>query len=162
MNDIPNEEFSITKTCKQCGSKFKIYTGADKSFCNQKCYNKHWRKNNPQKINAFRQRRGLSNRSARHLDKYLRHIDPMIEVLGCTIPEFKIYLESKFLPGMTWKNHTVFGWHIDHIRPCCAFDLTKPEDQKKCFHFTNLRPLWWRNNLSKNGKHTKMPVRKPA
>jgi hypothetical protein len=63
---------------------------------------------------------------------------------------------------MTWKNHTVFGWHIDHVRPCCAFDLTKPEDQKKCFHHTNLQPLWWHENLAKSGKHTKMPIRKPA
>lgn len=64
-----------------------------------------------------------------------------LELLGCTIQEFKKYLESKFQPGMTWENRGLFGWHIDHIRPCSSFLLEKPSEQRKCFHYTNLQPL---------------------
>ena len=75
-----------------------------------------------------------------------------IELLGCSVDEARRYLESKFQDGMTWKNHGQFGWHIDHKIPIDSFDLTNPEDQKKCFHYTNLQPLWWQENLSKGNK----------
>ncbi len=73
-------------------------------------------------------------------------------LLGCSIPEFKAHLESKFKPGMNWSNHTKDGWHIDHILPCASFDLTDPEQQRKCFHFTNLQPLWATDNRSKSDR----------
>lgn len=43
---------------------------------------------------------------------------------------------------MTWENHKHCGWHLDHIIPCSSFDLSDPEQQNKCFHYTNLQPLW--------------------
>lgn len=73
-----------------------------------------------------------------------------VKDLGCTIPEFKAYLESKFLPGMTWENHSVDGWHIDHIVPLCEFDLTNREQFLKAAHYTNLQPLWAEDNWKKN------------
>jgi hypothetical protein len=76
------------------------------------------------------------------------------ELLGCTIEECKIYLESLFKEGMSWDNYGYRGWHIDHIVPCSAFDLTNIEEQKKCFHYTNLQPLWAKDNLSKGNKFT--------
>jgi hypothetical protein len=72
------------------------------------------------------------------------------ELIGCTISELMAHLESKFLPGMTWENRS--EWHIDHITPCKAFDLTDPEQQKLCFHWTNLQPLWKSDNMSKGAK----------
>lgn len=75
------------------------------------------------------------------------------EMLGCTIQFLKKYLESKFKPGMTWENYGRQGWHIDHIRPCASFDLTKKEERLKCFHFTNLQPLWAIDNLKKGKKY---------
>lgn len=75
-----------------------------------------------------------------------------IDLLGCSIEFFLQYIESKFLPGMTWNNHTRNGWHIDHIIPCASFDLTDPEQQKKCFHYSNLQPLWAVDNLRKSDK----------
>ena len=59
-------------------------------------------------------------------------------------------LESLFQDGMTRENHGI--WHIDHITPCTAFDLTDPEQQKKCFHYTNLQPLWASDNIRKGNK----------
>jgi hypothetical protein len=69
--------------------------------------------------------------------------------LGCTVDEFKKYLESKFQPGMTWDNHGRKGWHIDHIKPLAAFDLAKREQVTQACHYTNLQPLWWQDNVKK-------------
>jgi hypothetical protein len=75
-----------------------------------------------------------------------------LELLGCSCEEARNYLQSKFKEGMTWETHGHKGWHIDHIIPCASFDFTDPEQQKKCFHYTNLQPLWWYENISKGDK----------
>ena len=75
-----------------------------------------------------------------------------LDGFGCT-GEFLIqYLESLFKEGMSWKNYTFKGWHIDHIKPMSSFDLRDPEEQKKCNNYTNLQPLWWWENLEKGDK----------
>jgi len=71
------------------------------------------------------------------------------ELLGCSIEEFRAHLESKFHEGMSWDNYGQFGWHIDHIRPCSSFDLSDAAQQRACFHYTNLQPLWWLENIKK-------------
>jgi hypothetical protein len=73
-------------------------------------------------------------------------------LLGCSIEELKIHLESQFKDSMTWDNWKLDGWHIDHIKPCSSFDLTDPNQQKECFNYKNLQPLWWYENLSKGSK----------
>ncbi len=73
-----------------------------------------------------------------------------LSLLGCSIPELKAHLESRLLPGMSWENRGFYGWHVDHIIPCASFDLSDPEQQKKCFHYTNLQPLWAPENLRKS------------
>jgi hypothetical protein len=73
-----------------------------------------------------------------------------IELLGCNISEYRIYLESKFTEGMNWENYGRKGWHIDHIIPCDSFNLSDIEQQKQCFHYTNTQPLWWFDNLKKH------------
>jgi hypothetical protein len=74
-----------------------------------------------------------------------------LKLLGCSIEELKQHLEEQFVEGMTWKNYG--KWHIDHIRPCASFDLSKPEEQAKCFNYTNLQPLWAKDNISKSDKY---------
>jgi hypothetical protein len=73
-----------------------------------------------------------------------------MRLLGCNVEQLKNHLQSKFQLGMTWNNYGL--WHIDHIRPCVSFDLSKVKEQRKCFHYTNLQPLWAFDNLSKNDK----------
>ena len=82
------------------------------------------------------------------------------ELIGCSVPDLMKHLESQFKEGMTWQNHSRFGWHIDHVIPCSAFDLSKPEEQKKCFHYTNLQPMWATPNLKKNSWHNGKLYRK--
>lgn len=71
-------------------------------------------------------------------------------LLGCSLDQFIAHIESKFLYGMTWANRN--KWHLDHIKPCKAFDLSKLEEQMKCFHHTNYQPLWAVDNMRKNTK----------
>lgn len=72
------------------------------------------------------------------------------ELLGCAIPELKAHLEKQFKHGMSWSNHG--DWHIDHIRPCAAFNLALLTEQKACFHYSNLQPLWAEENMRKSAK----------
>ena len=73
--------------------------------------------------------------------------------MGCNIDFLKKYIAKKFTKGMSWDNYGLYGWHIDHIKPCSCFDLTKPEQQKLCFHYSNLQPLWAKDNISKSNKY---------
>ena len=75
-----------------------------------------------------------------------------MSLLGCSVEDLKAHLESQFENGMNWDNHGIHGWHIDHIKPCSSFDLTDPEQQKECFHFSNLQPLWAQENWNKGNK----------
>ena len=77
---------------------------------------------------------------------------PTIELLGASVKDVLSHIERQFQPGMNWDNWTVDGWHLDHIRPCASFDLTDPEHQRECFHFSNLQPLWAADNIRKGDK----------
>lgn len=92
-----------------------------------------------------------------------RHIQRMVECgakkqrrsceyLGASFDDVKAYLESRFLPGMSWDNYGPNGWHIDHIKPIASFDLLDPEQVKQAAHYTNLQPLWALDNLCKGAK----------
>jgi hypothetical protein len=71
--------------------------------------------------------------------------------LGCSIPELKQYLESKFVPGMTWENYGK-EWHIDHIIPLSFFDLQNETEFKMAVRSQNLQPLWAKENIVKGNK----------
>jgi hypothetical protein len=74
-----------------------------------------------------------------------------LELVGCTIEFLRDYLESKFTLEMTWDNYGSY-WHIDHIRPCASFNMADPEQQKICFHYTNLQPLEATENIRKGAR----------
>jgi hypothetical protein len=71
-----------------------------------------------------------------------------LELLGCTVEQWRAHIESLFKPGMTWENYGTV-WHIDHVEPLAAFDLSDPEEQKKAFSWMNTQPLWAEENLRK-------------
>lgn len=75
------------------------------------------------------------------------------EYLGCTIDECRFYIESQFKPGMSWENYGFYGWHIDHKIPVATIkDVNDKEQIKRVCHYTNLQPLWAKENLSKGAK----------
>ena len=67
----------------------------------------------------------------------------------------------QFTKGMTWDNYGLGGWQIDHIKPCASFDLSNPNQQSECFDWTNLQPMWKKENQSKgslwNNKRWRTP-----
>jgi hypothetical protein len=77
--------------------------------------------------------------------------DTTMRLLGCTAEEFKKHIESQFVEGQHWENRD--EWHIDHIRPCASFDLLLESEQRKCFHYTNLQPLWAIDNMKKGARY---------
>lgn len=64
-----------------------------------------------------------------------------LELVGCSMHKLKIHLENQFIGEMSWTNHGSL-WEIDHIIPCTWFNLEDVEEQKKCFNYTNLQPLF--------------------
>lgn len=81
----------------------------------------------------------------------IRKTNKTFEFVGCTPKELKQYLEKKFKSGMSWKNHSLKGWHIDHIKP---LSLAKNFDEvMKLCHYTNLQPLWADENIKKKDKY---------
>jgi hypothetical protein len=99
----------------------------------------------------YKLRCGLHSRISVALRKqYGNKAYKTMELLGCSVAELMLHLEKQFYPGMNWKNHGRNGWHVDHILPCTHFDLTDPDQQKRCFNYTNLQPLWEADNIRKS------------
>ena len=80
-----------------------------------------------------------------------------VKDLGCTVEFLKQHLEQKFYDDlgdgreMNWDNYG--RWHIDHIKPLSLFDLSDREQFLEACHYTNLQPLWAKDNLSKGAKY---------
>jgi len=137
--------------------------GAERERCRIK--SREYRKNNPEKVKESRKKYkenkeySIYDRLSDNLRSRFRialrgnyKTGSAIRDLGCSIEEFKEYLEKKFDSKMSWENYGKYGWHIDHIIPLASFDLTDHEQVKKACHYTNLQPLWAKDNLSKGAK----------
>jgi hypothetical protein len=133
----------------------------------RKSYQKEWYQLNKKRILIKNKKNRLSNEivrmrsnvraRARHAIKrgMANKCGDTMELMGCSWDELKTHLESQFTGKMSWGNYGLRGWHIDHIKPCAKFDLTLDSEQKKCFHYTNLQPLWAEDNWAKGDKYIK-------
>lgn len=129
--------------------KYKNYYDKNKKFIiNKQCI---YRKTNIQaKIrNNLRRRFSLSIKNNWKFGSAIKD-------LGCSIDFFKTYIESKWIQGMSWNNYG--QWHFDHIKPLSSFDLTKREEIILACHYTNIQPLWAKDNLSKGAKYIEQNV----
>jgi hypothetical protein len=68
-------------------------------------------------------------------------------LLGCDGDFLKRYLETTKVEGKDYSNA-----HIDHIIPCSLFDMLDEEQQRTCFHYTNLQLLPAHENIAKSNK----------
>lgn len=117
---------------------------------NRSLCNKNYSKSKGYKDRIKKQK--LQRRLSNNLRSRIRHSvisknQKSLDLTGCSIEQLMAHLESKFSDGMTWENYG--EWHIDHIKPCAKFDLTLESEQEKCFHFSNLQPLWAEENFKK-------------
>jgi len=103
---------------------------------------------------VFKLRRNLRTRLGGIL-KNKRKVGSAVKDLGCTGEELKLYLETLFEPGMSWKNYgnKEGQWSIDHIIPLSKVDLTNREEFLKVCHYTNLQPMWHIDNIKKSNKY---------
>jgi len=85
------------------------------------------------------------------LSSFVRSIKGANQFLGCDIFQFIEHIESQFTNGMNWDNHGIL-WELDHKKPISLFKLSNPEEQKLCFHYTNLQPLSKEHNRTKSNK----------
>ena len=76
-----------------------------------------------------------------------------MKLIGCTVEEFKYYIEQQLSPEMNWDNHGEI-WEIDHIIPCVSFDLILLEEQQKCFHYINMQPLFKTTEIAESFGYT--------
>lgn len=165
---------SKCKVCTHLESKEQKALYKKKNKERVSIYNKQYRLNNIEAINARNNKNSSIRKTKRNEKKrrlyredyayniehrYRTRIQSLLrslnttkgrrslEYLGCTKEEFLQHIEYNFTEGMNWSNREL--WDIDHIEPCCSFDLTKEEERLKCFHYTNLRPLWKEDNKQK-------------
>jgi len=159
--------------CKVCSRELEkknrsenIDEWRDKHSKNQKL----WRSNNKNKVTKskkiykrnrrkkdplFRLKESLCSR-LRLAVKGHNKSDNTMNLIGCDIDFLKEYIESQFSEGMCWDNYG--EWHIDHIIPCCSFDFSSQDEQKKCFNYKNLRPLWAIDNTLKAIEDKKLSI----
>ena len=143
--------------------KLERLTNPEKVRANDRKYIKaksERRKTNPHCIILSRLRARLY---AALKTKHATKSNSTLNLVGCSLPELKLHIETQFYCNaetgeqMTWENKS--KWHIDHKKPCASFDLTDPEQQKICFHYTNLQPLWANDNIKKGASLEPQPNR---
>jgi hypothetical protein len=124
-------------------------------------YQKAYRKKNRKELNAkylhklktdpvAKLKHGLRCRFNKLIKGHNKQ-NSVLNYIGCDVDFLKDYLSSKFKDDMSWENHGIV-WHIDHIIPCASFDFCNEEDLKKCWHYTNLQPLYALENLIKGNR----------
>jgi len=149
----PDRFLYYRNLCKPCKS-LRNQTDSVKQL------NKEYFENNKSAIYSQRQLRKQNNVNERLADSLRSRLYQAIKNsyktgsavrdLGCSIEELRIYLESKFQSGMSWNKR--IEWHIDHITPLSTFNLEDREQLLKACNYSNLQPLWAKDNLSKGGK----------
>jgi hypothetical protein len=148
-NDYDRAQYEKHKDKKLAGVQAYRNNPENKSKIRE-CQNK-WRikrkKENPQ----YRLECNMRRRCLLALNGKYKHATTF-KLIGCSTEELKEHIESLWTDGMSWENYGVGGWHIDHARPVSSFDLTKEEEQKAAFHYSNLQPLWQKDNLLKGAK----------
>lgn len=167
-DDFPNDKSGRSRKgkksyCKACAQKMRyayLQTPAGKMM--KKKSDKKWASNNKDWISSYSRKKyhediqhklkvTIRNRLNDFLrTKGIRKYTSSTYSIGCTYEELQVWIESQFQEGMTWDNHQlVGGWHLDHKKELCTFDLTDPKQLEEAQHYTNLQPLWAKDNLSK-------------
>jgi len=181
FNKNQNQKDNLSLWCKQCFSSYnktrysddvirQNYLNTSKNWYLENkekasMQNREWIVNNREKYNenqrdkwkndsSYRLKKLLRCQLNQHLNfQYVKKSKSAAILLGCTIEHLKNHLELQFLPEMSWENHGTV-WEIDHIKPCASFDLTDPNQQKECFHYTNLQPLFKTTEIAESFGYT--------
>ncbi len=150
MNKIAQAKYGRTEKGKLANKKWQQSKAG-------KIYLKEWKrklwiriKKDPAKVMILRIRQIIPKALKRK--NQIRKAN-FINLLGCSTDQLRKHIENKFKPGMNWNNYGPKGWHVDHIKAINNFDLSERKQQKICFNYTNLQPLWADENLKKKDKY---------
>jgi hypothetical protein len=150
MNKIAQAKYAKTKKGKLVKKKWQQSKAG-------KIYLKEWKrklwiriKKDPAKVMIFRIRQIIPKALKRKNQIKKAHF---INLLGCTTDQLRKHIENQFKPGMNWDNYGPKGWHVDHVKAINNFDLSDIKQQKICFNYSNLQPLWADENLKKSSKY---------
>ncbi|MCP4324370.1 MAG: hypothetical protein GY787_21430 [Alteromonadales bacterium] len=142
-----------TLICRNCDREggIELFNVARFKIASKYCTCKDCRRKQQKKNMNYKIRKNMSNRiksALANLANGKKDYGTMTKYVGCSISEFKIYIENQFTSGMNWDNYG--EWHMDHIRPLASFDLTDQKDIDIAFNYTNIQPLWANDNLTKS------------
>lgn len=141
---------NLRKTEWAKANRAKVKTARAKWFQKNPKYRLKWALSRLHSDATYRLTAALRGRLYSILKRKRRSKSALV-LLGCSLEDFWIYLESKFESGMTRENYGKV-WHVDHIIPCALFDMSKHDHQKRCFHFSNMQPLFASCNLKKGSR----------
>jgi len=125
----------------RCSELYKNYRDSNRELINKRKLDKY------ENDMIYRFKSNIRNLiRASFINRKFRKSSKTSEILGCSLDEFKIYIESKFINGMNWDNK--IKWQLDHIIPI-SMAVTK-DDVIKLNHHTNFQPLWTEDNIKKS------------
>jgi hypothetical protein len=134
-------------------NRWKRYRESKNGKEKRRQYKRKWRNENKHKL-EWKLRQYMSSRAWEiyFKSKKTKNIST-IEMFGCGLLKLRCHMESRFEEYMTPENHGKKGWHIDHVVPCTAWDLNSPVEQRVCFWYKNLQPMWASDNIKKSDKY---------
>ena len=156
LKKYPSRPWSFYKTCTECNKSKTIYKYSKSKYgkygrlakckvCMRPKYNEYQKRRRNNDIN-YKIENYIRTRIWHVLSNEVKS-STAFKYLSCSMQELKKHLKDQFEEGMSWDNYG--EWHLDHIIPCAAFDLSCEYQQAVCFHYTNLQPLWAEDNLNK-------------
>ena len=176
-SEFPTSRGVPTSPCKQCKHIRQIQHRHENleairlrekeryyiNYEQRRQYQREWDKRNIEKVRGYKRKayaKSLTRRISSRLRSRVRkaissestRVRDIQELIGCSVDQLIDHLKAQFSRGMNWNHFKAGRIHIDHIKPCAAFDLSKPKQQRACFHFTNLQPLWAVDNYRKGAR----------
>lgn len=161
FNKNKRKSNGYNSSCKQCASlKNQIRYKKDKESIKQKTNTYyHLNKDKIQKTkniyNLKREKEDINYKLTRRLRNRLYYAlkkkswkkdTHFSKYIGCSLEELKQHLQSQFIENMNWNNYGL--WEIDHLIPLSS--ANSPEELYKLCHYTNLQPLWAKDNRIKS------------
>ncbi|QGR53921.1 hypothetical protein [Moumouvirus maliensis] len=136
-----NKEYVRRENVKE---RRRVYKRSDK----YKTYARNYARNKHRTNLTERLKTNTRNRIRRSVKK---RNESSSELIGCPIELLIEWLEFNFDENMNWNNYGSY-WHMDHIKPCCSFNLDDKKEREKCFNWTNVAPMKASENESKHAK----------
>ena len=148
-DEDPKKHELMLKKTREATRKWKAANKTNKK--KQKDAERRWKRNKEKTDPIYRIQERLRSYLSRSIKGVIKKNSKTEKIVGTSFKDLVSHLEKQFKPGMTLSNYG--KWHIDHIKPVSKYDLTKPGELEKCFHYTNLQPMWAIDNIKKSNKY---------